>query len=85
MIWLGIIIGFSAGVVLVTLCYTPLVDKVKELEQSERRYRKLLDEALASVQRYERDNAWLASDLKQMGRLISPEAYARFFDAPYKS
>jgi len=85
MIWLGIIIGFCAGVVFVTLCYTPLVEKVKVLEQSERRYRKLCDEALAAVQQYERDNAWLASDLKQMERLVSPEDYARFFDAPYKT
>jgi hypothetical protein len=85
MIWLGIIIGFAAGVVVVTLCYTPLVEKVKVLEQSERRYRKLMDEALETLQQYERDNAWLASDLKQMERLVSPEDYARFFDAPYKS
>jgi hypothetical protein len=85
MFWLGIIIGFAAGVVVVTLCYTPLVEKVKVLEQSERRYRKLMDEAIATLKRYERDNAWLASDLEQMERLLPSEAYARFFDAPYKS
>jgi hypothetical protein len=84
-IWIGIIIGFAAGVIVLTLCYTPLVEKVKLLEEHERQYRKLLDEALATLQQYERDNVWLASDLKQMERLISPEAYARFFDAPYKS
>jgi hypothetical protein len=84
MIWLGIIIGFCAGVVVVTLCYTPLVEKVKVLEEREESYRKRTLEALAAVQMYERDNAWLASDLKQMERLVSPEAYARFFDAPYR-
>ena len=84
MIWLGIIVGFAAGVVFVTLLYTPLVDKVKLLEEKERHYRKTVDDAIATVQKYERDNAWLASDLKQMERLISPEAYAQFFDAPYE-
>ena len=57
MLWCGIIIGFCAGVVFATLCYTPLVEKVKLLEERMLRDKKLIDDAITSVQKYERDNA----------------------------
>jgi hypothetical protein len=84
-IWIGIIIGFVTGVVVVTLCYTPLVDKVKTLEQIGKRNQELIDDAIKALRCFERENECLKSDLKQMMRLLPPEAYARFFDAPYKS
>jgi predicted RNase H-related nuclease YkuK (DUF458 family) len=52
MIWLGIIIGFVTGVVVVTLCYTPLVDKVKSLEQRLIRETELRIEFASAVRRY---------------------------------
>ena len=82
--WIGIIIGFAAGVIVITLCYTPLVDKVKTLEQKMIRDKDLIDEALKTLRAYENQNNYLRVDLEQMQRLVSPEAYAQFFDAPYR-
>jgi flagellar motor component MotA len=84
MIWYGIIIGFCAGIVLATLCYTPLVDKVKLLEERMVRDKQLIDEAVSAVQKYERDNAHLVSDLEVMQRMMPKELYAQFYDAPYR-
>jgi hypothetical protein len=84
-IWIGIIIGFTAGVVVATLCYTPLVDKVKMLEQMRICDTELIDDAIKTLRAYERQNAILRTDLDQMQRLLPPEAYARFFDAPYNN
>jgi hypothetical protein len=84
-IWIGIIIGFTAGVVVATLCYTPLVDKVKSLEMSMLRNKELMDDAIKTMRAYENQNNHLRIDLEQMQRLMPPEIYARFFDAPYNS
>jgi uncharacterized membrane-anchored protein YhcB (DUF1043 family) len=84
MIWLGIIIGFAVGVVFTTLLYTPLVDKVNMLEAKLLRDKKLIDEAIAAVAKYERDNARLISDLEVMQRMMPKELYAQFYDAPYR-
>ena len=84
MIWLGIIIGFCAGVVFATLCYTPLVDKVKLLEERMLRDKQLIDDAVTAVQKLERDNARLLSDLEVMQRMMPKELYAQFYDAPYR-
>jgi uncharacterized membrane-anchored protein YhcB (DUF1043 family) len=83
MIWIGIIVGFVTGVVLVTLCYTPLVDKVKTLEQKLIRDKDLIDEAIKTLRHYENQNNILRADLKQLQALVPPEVYARFFHAPY--
>jgi hypothetical protein len=83
MFWLGIIIGLCAGVVIVTILYAPLLDMVKALEQMKIRDTELIDDAIKTLQAYEKQNALLRSDLEQLQRLVPPEIYARFFDAPY--
>jgi hypothetical protein len=77
-------IGFGAGVVLTTLAYTPMVDKVKALDQKLARDQELINDAIKTLQAYERQNAQLRADLDQMQRLM-PRAIAQFYDAPYKS
>jgi uncharacterized membrane-anchored protein YhcB (DUF1043 family) len=85
MIWIGIIIGICAGMVLATLCYTPLVDKVKALEQRMLRDKELIDEFVKTLRAYEKQNDMLRSDLDLMQRLMPPEVYARYFDAPFNN
>jgi hypothetical protein len=72
-IWIGIIVGFVTGVVFITLCYTPLVEKVKLLEQKLLRDQELIDEALKTLRCYERQNNILRDDLEQVHRLRSME------------
>ena len=85
MIWIGIIIGFATGVVFITLCYTPLVDKVKALEQRMLRDKELIDEFVKTLRCYETQNDALRSDLDMMQKLMPPEVYARYFDAPFNN
>jgi uncharacterized membrane-anchored protein YhcB (DUF1043 family) len=85
MIWLGIIIGFVTGVVFITLCYTPLVDKVQMLEQQLVHNQQLIDDAAKALVAFERENECLKSDIHVMQRMMPPEIYARLFDAPYRN
>lgn len=80
MIWIGIITGFSVGVVFITLLYTPLVDKVKLLEQKLIRDKELIDEFVKTLHAYEKQNDLLRTDLELMQRIVPPEVYARFYD-----
>lgn len=84
MIWLGIIIGFCAGVVFITLLYTPLVDKVEMLKQKGIRDQELIDEAIKAIHAAEYQNLHLRKDLEVMQRFVPREIYAEFFDAPYR-
>jgi len=85
MIWIGIIIGICAGMVLATLMYTPLVDKVKALEQRMLRDKELIDEFVKTLRCYETQNDALRQDLDMMQKLMPPEVYARYFDAPFNN
>jgi ABC-type antimicrobial peptide transport system permease subunit len=85
MIWIGIIIGICAGMVLTTLLYTPLVDKVKALELRMMRDKELIDEFVKTLRCYETQNDALRSDLDMMQKLMPPEVYARYFDAPFNN
>ena len=85
MIWLGIIIGFCVGVTLVTLLYAPLVDKVHALEKKLMIDQELIDDAIVAIKKCQAQNHHLLFDLEQMERLLPPEVYATFFDAPYKN
>jgi hypothetical protein len=85
MLWIGLILGFVAGIVVTTFAYTSLVDKVKRLEQMKIRDTELIDEAIKTLQAYEKQNAILRADLEQTQRMIPPEVYAHFFDAPYNN
>jgi hypothetical protein len=85
MIWLGIIVGFVTGVVFITLCYMPLVDKVNALEAKLRCEQQLIDEAAKVLAAIERENECLKSDLHVMQRMMPPELYARLFDSPYRN
>ena len=80
MTWIGIIIGFAVGVVFITLCYTPLVDKVKALEQRMLRDKELIDEFIKTLRCYETQNDALRSDLDVMQRMVPPEVYARWYN-----
>lgn len=85
MIWIGIIVGFATGVVFITLCYTPLVDKVKLLEAKLNRDRDLVNEAIKAMRQFERENECLKADLKVLRGMVTPEIYAKFFDAPFNN
>ncbi len=85
MIWLGIIVGFTVGVVFITLCYMPLVDKMQMLEQKLLCDQQLIDDAIKALQVVENENRHLRTDLEVMHRMASREVYKQFFDAPYRS
>ena len=80
MIWYGIIIGFAAGVIVVTLLYTPLVDKVKMFEQRMIRDKELIDDAIKALRRFEHENANLKDDLRHLYELVPREVYAQLYD-----
>jgi hypothetical protein len=84
-IWLGIIIGFVTGVVFITLCYIPMVDKVDELKHKLIRYQELMDQANKTLSRFECENECLKSDVRVLQRMVPPELYARLFDSPYRN
>jgi hypothetical protein len=85
MIWLGIIIGFCVGVVVITLCYTPLVDKVNALQKKLIADQALIDDAITAVQNLEARNERLRKDLELVQKWIPREVLAQFFDAPYRN
>jgi hypothetical protein len=84
MLWLGIIIGFSVGVVFITLLYTPLVDKVNALQDKLLREQQLIDDAIKTLTDCEKQNEHLRQDLTVMQRMVPRELYAQFFDGPYR-
>jgi hypothetical protein len=85
MIWLGIIIGFCVGVVFITLCYVPLVDKVNALQKKLMADQALIDDAITAVQNLEARNERLRKDLELVQKWIPREVLAQFFDAPYRN
>lgn len=85
MLWLGIIIGFCVGVVFITLCYTPLVDKVNALQAKLLSDQVLIDDAVKTLRDLETRNAHLQKDLELVQRWIPREVLAQFFDAPYRN
>jgi uncharacterized membrane-anchored protein YhcB (DUF1043 family) len=84
MVWLGIIIGFVTGVVVITLLYAPLVDKVEMLQQKLLREQQLIDDAIKTLTACEKQNEHLRQDLTVMQRMVPRELYAQFFDGPYR-
>jgi hypothetical protein len=85
MIWLGIIIGFCVGVVFITLCYIPLVDKVNALQDKLVSDQVLIDDAVNTLRALEERNEHLQKDLELVQKWIPREVLAQFFDAPYRN
>ena len=85
MIWIGIVIGFCIGVVFITLCYTPLVDKVNALQAKLVSDQVLIDEAMKALRALETRNEHLRKDLELVQKWIPREVLAQFFDAPYRN
>jgi hypothetical protein len=84
-IWIGIIIGFAVGVVFITLCYIPLVDKVNALQEKLVRDQQLVDDAVTTLRALEERNEHLRKDLELVQKWIPREVLAQFFDAPYRN
>jgi hypothetical protein len=85
MIWLGLIIGFCIGVVFITLCYVPLVDKVNALQAKLVSDQVLIDDAVNTLRALEERNEHLRKDLELVQKWIPREVLAQFFDAPYRN
>jgi uncharacterized membrane-anchored protein YhcB (DUF1043 family) len=62
---LGLVVGFVIGVVLVTLAYAPLGNRIVRLEQKLAREIDLRNEAIEAIRAYESENYMLRSEIRQ--------------------
>jgi hypothetical protein len=77
----GLVVGFVIGVVLVTLAYAPLGNRIVMLEQKVVREVDLRNEAITAIREYENENYRLRSEIRQSEyiRLLKADGHGQIY------